>query len=323
MKRKRKMLKVFTYLILTVALLLLAGWIYQRLASSHDLKTYKPVGQLYEVSGGRMHLYTAGQGPVTVVFSVGWGTANPYVDFYPLYSKLESKVKIAVYDRFGYGYSELTEKKRDTSVIAEEIHQVLERSGQHPPYVFAAHSLGSLEAIRFAQKYPDEVKGILFIEGGSPEYYASSRPLTIVPLVYRFLTKAGIARTLYHFDGFAESMAGERNGFKMLPPKLRELDRVSTLLLAGNRNMTDEIRLSRENAETVLQGKKPLGVPITVLTADAFGKLGNDKDWESSQATLTSWSADGKQIIVPNSSHYLHHYAPELVAGEILKLAEK
>ncbi|WP_123042772.1 alpha/beta fold hydrolase [Cohnella candidum] len=311
---KRKMLKVFMYLVLSVAVLLLAGWIYQRLASDRDLKSYQPVGQLYEVSGGRMHLYAGGQGPVTVVFSAGWGTANPYADFYPLYDKLESKAKFAVYDRFGYGYSDITERKRDIDGIAEEIHQALERSGQRPPYVFAAHSLGSLEAIRFAQKYPEEVKGIVFIEGGSPEYYASNTPMTVIPYVYRFARKTGIARVLYQIGGLEDTA---------LPPNMRELDRVSTLLLAGNRNMTDEIRLSRENAETILRGKKPLDIPITVLTADAFGKLSSDKDWESSQAALSSWSTDGKQIIVPNSSHYLHHYAPDVVAEEILKLAEK
>ncbi|WP_255570745.1 hypothetical protein [Cohnella sp. CFH 77786] len=45
--RKKKWLKVFTYLTLTVAVLLLAGWIYQRTASERDLQTYRPVGQLY------------------------------------------------------------------------------------------------------------------------------------------------------------------------------------------------------------------------------------------------------------------------------------
>ncbi|WP_255570746.1 alpha/beta fold hydrolase [Cohnella sp. CFH 77786] len=270
-----------------------------------------------------MHLYAGGEGPVTVVFSAGWGTANPYADFYPLNEKLESKVRIAVYDRFGYGFSDMTERKRDIDGIAEEIHQLLERSGQRPPYVFAAHSLGSLEAIRYAQKYPDEVKGIVFIEGGSPEYYAASQPLTAVPLAYRFAVKSGIARLLYSVGGFADWMADDRNGLRLLPPELKEMDRVSTLLLAGNRNMTDEIRLSRENAETVLRGKKLLGVPITVLTADAFGKLSEDRAWQSSQAAFPSWSAEGRQIVVPNAAHYLHHYAPDLVAAEILKLAGK
>ena len=94
-----------------------------------------PPGKYYEVSGRNMHLYTAGKGEVTVVFASGWGTPNPYVDFSPLYDKLKSQVKIAVYDRFGYGYSDYTDDPRDVDTISEEIHQLLRTSGQRPPYI--------------------------------------------------------------------------------------------------------------------------------------------------------------------------------------------
>ena len=87
--------------------------------------------------------------------------------------------------------------------------------------------------------------------------------------------------------------------------------------------MTDEIKQSRKNAEIVLSGKKPLNVPITVLTADYFGELSKDKDWMDYEAKLPSWSTSGKQIIVPNTSHYLHSYNPDVVVKEILVLADK
>ncbi|WP_010344803.1 alpha/beta fold hydrolase, partial [Paenibacillus peoriae] len=130
-----------------------AGAIYEQVSVRKDLKSYTPSGKLYDVDGKRMHLYAGGQGDVTVVFASGWGTANPYVDFSPLYEKLAPHVKFAVYDRFGYGYSDTTDKKRDIDTITNEIHKVLQASGQKPPYLFVGHSLGSLETLRFAQKY--------------------------------------------------------------------------------------------------------------------------------------------------------------------------
>ncbi|MEK5236992.1 alpha/beta hydrolase [Paenibacillus sp. FSL L8-0470] len=319
---KRRGVKIT--LCLLVALIVLAGLgaAYQWYGSTQDRKNYSPAGGLYQVKGGKMHLYTEGAGSTTVVFAAGWGTANPYADFSPLYEGLRQHAKIAVYDRFGYGYSDLTGRKRDIDSITDEVHELLQVSGQKPPYLFVGHSLGALETIRYAQRYPEEVKGILLIDGGSPEYYESSPELKLVSGIYKGLRATGILRALYHVNGFAEWVASDSNGDKLLPGKLKEINRKAVLLLAGNRNMTDEIRQSQENARVVLAGSKPLPVPVTVLTADYFGKLDDDAAWMDSQAVLPAWSVKGKQIIVPDSSHYIHSYQPQRVVEELLQLVE-
>lgn len=177
-----------------------SGAIYEQVSARMDLKTYIPSGKLYKVNGKNMHLYTGGQGDVTVVFASGWGTANPYVDFSPLYEKLAPHVKFAVYDRFGYGYSDTTDKKRDIDTITNEIHEVLQASGQKPPYLFVGHSLGSLETLRFAQKYPDEVQGIVMVDGGSPEYYYNYAEAPVSGFMNKLLIKTGVIRMLFHSD---------------------------------------------------------------------------------------------------------------------------
>ncbi|CAM4380135.1 pimeloyl-ACP methyl ester carboxylesterase [Paenibacillus endophyticus] len=317
-RRVRKITLSLLALLVTLAGI---GTIYQWYGAKQDRKTYHPIGNRYDVADKKMHLYTEGTGNVTVVFASGWGTVNPYADFSPLYEDLKPHVKLAVYDRFGYGYSDMTGGKRDIDTITSEIHELLQVSGQKPPYLFAAHSLGSLEAIRYAQRFPDEVKGILLIEGGSPEYYHTSPELTFIPWLHSALRTTGILRTLYHLDGFTGWVAGQSNGDKLLTEELKELNRKAVLLKMGNRNMRDEMRQSRENADTVLAGRKPLHIPITVLTADYFGKLAEDKAWMEGEAALPSWSVAGKQIIVPDSSHYIHSYQPQLVVDELLRLA--
>ena len=159
--------KLTLYFLSLLIVLAGAGSIYQWFGVREDLKSYKPVGRLYDVFGHKMHLYTEGQGATTVVFAAGWGTANAYVDFYPLYKGLSSQVKIAVYDRFGYGYSDTTGKKRDLDSITDEMHELFRVSGQKPPSILVGHSLFSLETIRYAQRFPKEVAGIVLVEGGS------------------------------------------------------------------------------------------------------------------------------------------------------------
>lgn len=318
----RRFGKMVLGILLILVVLIGIGALYQWYGSTQDRKAYRPVGKLYEVEGNKMHLYTEGEGNITVVFASGWGTVNPYADFYPLYEGLKQHVKIAVYDRFGYGFSDATDRPRDIDTITDEIHELLKVSKQKPPFLFVGHSLGALETIRYAQRFPEEVKGIVFIDGGSPEYYKKSPELTVIPWIYKGLRTTGIMRMLYHFDGFAAWVSDQSNGDKLLPEGLKALNRKGTLLKIGNKNMMNELELSRENAEVVMTGGKPLHIPITVLTADYFGKLDEDQSWKDSQAEFPAWSTSGKQIIVQGSSHYIHSYQPKVVVDELLRMVK-
>lgn len=308
---------------LVIVALIAAGSIYQWWGAKQDRNSEKPVGNLYEVAGHRMHLYTEGEGETTVVFASGMGTPSPYADFSPLYPLVAKFAKVAVYDRFGYGFSDMTGDKRDIDAITDEIHELLQKSGQKPPYVFVGHSLGSLETIRYAQRYPNEVKGIVLIEGGSPEYYAKQPELTVVPRLTRVLRVTGALRTLYHFPGFVNWVNSESNKGKLLSDDMRALSRRALLLRAGNKDVIGEVKLSRENATKILSGPKPLSIPMVALTADYFGDLDKDKAWRDTQRALPEWSTDGKQIVVKDSSHYIYAYRPDVVAGEIEKLARR
>ncbi|MFC5403247.1 alpha/beta hydrolase [Cohnella soli] len=321
-KWRRRLGKAAIFGLLAVLVLLGIGAIYEQASVRKDRKSYTPSGKLYEVDGRKMHVYAGGQGDVTVVFASGWGTANPYVDFYPLYEKLAPHVKFAVYDRFGYGYSDTTDRKRDIDTITDEIHEALKASGQQPPYVFVAHSLGSLETIRYAQRYTDEVKGIVMVDGGSPEYYFddTEKPPTGGWLSKLFI-RTGLVRLLFQSDAAVENSRAARNGLKFVPDELKKIDRTAALLKLDNANMNDELRLSRTNAKVVLDGLKPLPIPLTILTADYFGKA--DKRWEEFEKAFASWSVQSKQVVVKNTEHYMHQYRPDLVAEEILALAYK
>lgn len=214
-----------------------------------------------------MHLYVAGKEGPTVVLASGWGTMSPYASFYPLYEGLIPHVKIAVYDRFGYGFSDQTTEKRDIDKIVDEIHKLFVASDLKTPYILVGHSLGSLEVIRYAQLFPDEVKAIVLLDGGNPEYYTASSPVTTISTVGRVLRQLGVARVLSHTSLLVDETAAN------LPDELMDIDRTASLKNLGNRNMTDEMRQRNINAAKVIKGKLPLKIPFIVLTADRFGTL--------------------------------------------------
>lgn len=315
-------MKIFKKLLIIIFSLLLilclAGYFYQKINVINDKKHYKPVGKLYTVSGKKMHLYTCGNGENTVVFACGWGTANPYADYFPLYNTLSKHAKLAVYDRFGYGYSDITSEKRNIDTIVNEIHKLLVKAGQKPPYILVGHSLGSLETIRYAQRYRNEVKGIVLIDGGNPNYYASMEPITLIAQLQQKLIDFGVARFLYNFKGFRESLNSERNNLKLLPENLKELDKLATLIKGNNEDIVDEMRQSQTNAKIVIQGGTFKDLPITIITAGDFGKA--SASWIKSQKELKSWSTISNQFIVKDTKHYIHQYHPEIITNEILKL---
>lgn len=95
------------------------------------------------------------------VFMSGSGTCSPILDFKSLYSLLSNEYKIAVVEKFGYGFSDVVDKNRDIDTILSETRMALDKAGIEPPYVLCPHSMSGLEALYWAQKYPEEVEAIV------------------------------------------------------------------------------------------------------------------------------------------------------------------
>lgn len=314
----RKVRKFMQYSIVFLVITFIVGFIYQGVSASIESAKYTAVGKTYDVYGKRMHIYTGGKGSSTVVFNAGSGTPNPYVDFSPLYKKLNDNTKYAVIDRFGYGYSDTTNRKREIDNIVDETRKLLQESGQKPPYIMVGHSLASLETIRYAQRYPEEVQGIVLLDAGNPEYYFKENPPAFLGHLNQFLRTTGVFRVLYHIN--ENSFGMQRNNLENVPNNLKDVEKVSMLLKLGNKNQTDELRQIQKNAEKVLKANKGLDVPLTIITADSFGDL--KQDWLESQEEFSSWSTKGKQIMAKDSRHYVHHYQPELVVKEIMNIVK-
>lgn len=327
-KRGKKRLKLKVKILLMVIILVLSGIIYEQAGRAMDRKLYPPPGQLVDVNGHDMHIWSEGTGDVTVVFGVGYQMPSGYVDFYPLYSEISKYARVAVYDRPGYGWSEVTDAPRDIDTITEEIHEVLKKSGEKPPYVFVAHSIASLEALRFAQRYSDEVVGIVLIDGSSPDMYTGLEPLPSKTFVYKrtilmkkamsIANEAGAFRlllnTVYPYSACVLSTG--RNGMEQAPEQLKAIDQ-SLIRTFNNKCQVGERDWKEDNAFKVLENGDLGDIPLSIVTS---GYLNNYGDSKKLQNELLTWSTDSKQIIVEESGHAVHWYRPELINEEILNI---
>lgn len=317
--------KLFIVGIIAMLVLSLAAFIYEKTAEYIDSKMYEPPGKVINVNEHNMHIYAEGTGDVTVVFVSGLGTPSPYIDFYPLHSEISKQARIVVYDRPGYGWSDVSFISRDIDTVTNELHELLEISGETPPYVLVGHSMGSVEMIRFTQLYKDEVKGIVTIDGGNPEFYAS-KPISAGGAsslgLQRALKNMGVIRLLFnHSPNFYEAAYAQRNFLTYIPEELHEADRALYLRNMFNKNVVSEDSNIKINAETVLKNGKLDDIPLRILTAEEEATM--DEKWKSSQEAFKDWSSDSTQVIISNTKHYMHQYAPEEINEVIISLLDK
>ncbi|MBP3272771.1 MAG: alpha/beta hydrolase, partial [Ruminococcus sp.] len=112
----KKALKITGKILLGILILLLAlllvVFIYHRVMLSKEKPLLEPLGQMVEVDGNNMSIYTEGEGEHTIVIMAGAGTPSPILQYSPLYRKLSDTYKIAVIEKFGYGFSDVVDGER-------------------------------------------------------------------------------------------------------------------------------------------------------------------------------------------------------------------
>lgn len=302
---KKKVKKILLIFLVIVAVFLLFTFVRHRIMLKHDEDLVKPVGQMIDVDGHKMCVYTEGEGDKTLVFMSGSGTITPILDFKSIYPQLTDKYRIVVVEKFGYGYSEHVDKPRDVDSLLADTRTALVGAGLEPPYVLCPHSLSGIEALYWAQTYPDEVEAIIGLDMAVPEYYNYTPDGTLAVPYYRLLhglLDLGIGRYL------PDSTFLPSGDF------LTEEER-RTWVVLGNRNYANidtarEANMAKDNAAVVASGDKP-EVPMLMFVATGKG----DKWMEVSYRFAENMP--NIKTIELDCDHYIFHYEADKMTEEI------
>ena len=160
-----KILKWIGLSILSLLLLIILTGLGWRILSP---KVQAP-GQLVDVGGYKLHINSVGikNDKPTLVIEAGAGAFSEY--YYWLGEGLKDSMRVVRYDRAGIGYSELSDEPRDPETTARDLHRLLEVSGEAPPYIMAGHSYGGHYMRVFAELFPNDVAGLVFLDAPHPD----------------------------------------------------------------------------------------------------------------------------------------------------------
>jgi pimeloyl-ACP methyl ester carboxylesterase len=156
-----------------------------------------PLGRLYTVEGRHLALYCSGSGKPPVVFLPGAGMVG--LGFLNVHEQVSQFTTSVLYDRGGTGWSDQVALPRTATEVTDELRSLLREANVPSPYLLVGHSLGGSYAQRYAQRFPDEVAGILLLESNYQDYDAYMPKQTLLDQLRGVLATLGL---LLHYKSF-------------------------------------------------------------------------------------------------------------------------
>lgn len=306
----RKSLIVVLAMMIILVLFVMISFVCHKICSSKEKDLRTPLGALVEVNGHNMSVYIEGKGDKTLVFLSGGGTCSPILDFKSLYSLLTDEYKIVVVEKFGYGFSDVVDEKRDIDTILSETRMALEKAEVQGPYILCPHSMSGLEALYWAQKYPKEVEAIIGLDMAVPGYYDEMNISIPVMKAGQYGAALGITRWI---PSLAESDAMK---FGTLSDKEKEIYKAVFYQRTATVTMINEVKTVKDNANVVKENGVPQ-VPMLLFVSNGSGGTGfTEERWRSIPKEYIS-ASENARFIELDCPHYVHDYKYEEIGKEI------
>lgn len=312
MKRIGKIIKVGVIVIVFLIVIFLSIFANHKIRLAKESVFCSPLGQIVKVGGHNMSVYTEGKGEKTLIFMSGSGTCCPILDFKSLYSLLNNDYKIAVVEKFGYGFSDIVDTRRDIDSMLENTREALAKVGLCAPYVLCPHSMSGLEALYWAKKYPNEISAIIGLDMAVPKYYEDMKINIPLICLASYAAKIGVTRLI---PGIANGDAIRRG---TLSDGEKEIYRAVFYNRTATVTMINEAESVKENAKKVESAGVPQ-IPMMLFVSNGSGGTGFDEEtWRRTAAEYISQVKNGKYIEL-DCPHYVHNYEYKKISESIVE----
>jgi pimeloyl-ACP methyl ester carboxylesterase len=188
-----------------------------------------PTGRMIDVGGHRLYIECTGAGSPVVVLQSGLGESSS--SWARIAPAVAASTTVCAYDRAGHGRSDDT-GSQDGIALATDLHTLLERAGVAGPFVLVGHSSGGAYVRVFADRYPDEVAGMVLLDAqpadaftALPDYPTTYRILRSVYSLSQSLARIGLVGPMLGLPADQSTPAaarGARDEIVALPAALQQ-----------------------------------------------------------------------------------------------------
>lgn len=263
----------------------------------------------------RLHIDCVGEGTPTVVLDAGLGGSS--LEWVYVRDRLSPWTKVCVFDRAGYGRSDMGPLPRTSSHIANELYLLLDGAGISAPYIVVGHSFGGYNTQLFARRYAYLTAGLVLIDASHPEQ------------VERFLAPPLNMLTAPSSRYGIVQFRDPPPPHEQLPAAIKGEIALRAKHWKTRRTLGGEMLGFRDSAEQVRSAQSLGSVPLLVVSRGKRDQDANEKRllmeklWLEMQTELAASSVRSAHLLARGSGHHVHIEQPQLVAYSIALLVNR
>ena len=286
------------------------------------LSRNRPLGQMVNIGGYRLHLNCSGRGAPGVILEAGLGDSS--LIWHDVQRSISQFTRVCSYDRAGLGWSDSSPLARDPLNETTELHLLLENAGITDRVVLVGHSMGGDLVRLYAYRFPKQVAGIVLVEPSNEDRWS---------LITGLRTQWEGFRRDCRYDSWKARFGWMRlkpQPLEEYPHSVRTLaEALSSVPTAEAANCGEIHSIIGDGPQQVGQANTLWNIPLIVVTAgqNIFaddtplpdrGKAGNL--WKEMQANTAHVSSRGEQVFAMKSSHFVQYDEPDVVVTQVHRL---
>jgi pimeloyl-ACP methyl ester carboxylesterase len=304
-------------------------------AAAIPAEFYAQPQTLVSIGTRHLNLYCVGKGGPTVLLDTGLG--DTMLVWRMVQSQIADFTRVCAYDRAGYGFSDASPAPSDANSVVDDIHKLILASHMDAPVIYVGHSIAGRYGLLLQAKYPGDVAGEVLLDPSfvgqfNPDGIAASKRtlqkwetcLVLAEKGELKRPKTDIATSCE--KSFVELPDGNSQKAMAEPKDIRTA--ISEMTNHAPPSVGQKSNDDREMEQVKINFHNK---PLTVLTRSKFDDpsatpaqvTANRQAWIAGHDELASLSTRGKNIMVPNTDHYIQLDQPEAVVSAIRRVVDE
>lgn len=296
-----------------------------------DARKFPPPGRIVKTPRGSMHVRQMGSGTPAIVLEAGIAASS--LNWSILQPQLAELASTYSYDRPGFGWSASSRRECTVQRMTEDLHELVTTLGVPRPYILVGHSYAAYILRAYAQRFADELAGIILVDPLTPEEWIAPQRVQHRQLrrgvwfcragaalgsigVVRFCLwllqrgSSAVPRGVLSAFGAKASETGRRivGELAKLPPQTMRLIRERWSHGEFFLTLATYIQTLPATAAEASRCQIPAHIPVTVISGAHVPPVRL-----AEHQAIAAHSLRGKHLMAEKSSHWVHLDQPELI----------